>query len=357
MDLVVFSCSDLAILTIDSTGDPKSPYLQWYAVRTIFEQAESDVLLLLVCCAAASSAPADGQCNSMTETIAACGFETWAPQPGRHSFTNTPIAVLDDWQDRASFTATMLYCEVLNRLRHEKPERRRDIKNFECRRTPVHILSTIDPRAGSVETCRRSDLEHVPETSTAKGRKEEAKDGGSAIDIESTPSASSKDRSADLYTPDSVNTVIKIGETALPHVLISMALDEEQLLDLELCTKWLQRFPALAKSAKIEGVYRSNSTLIILSLPVLIWDWLHDDMACSFISYTHSSNILIQNQHEPKPIPAATSNTTRTLQGVKSLADYDVSYWTKISRKFVSIQELLKKGTSCSSLRTKMYLC
>ena len=298
------------------------------------------MLLLLDCCAAASSAPADGQCNSVTETIAACGFETWAPQPGRHSFTNTLIAVLDDWQDRPSFTAAMLHCEILNRLRHEKPERRRNIKNFECRRTPVHILSTVDTRAGSVEICRRNNSEQLPEASTGKGNVEKAMDGGSAMDVDSTPSAPSKDGIADLYTPDSLNKVLENGETALPQVLISMALEEEQLLDLEQCRKWLQQFPALAKFAKIEGVYRSNSTLMILSLPVLIWDWLPDDMACSFIGYTHSSNILNQKQHEPKPVPAASSNTTRILKGVKNLADYDVSYWTKISRDFVNPKAL-----------------
>ncbi|KAL5324544.1 hypothetical protein ACEPPN_009090 [Leptodophora sp. 'Broadleaf-Isolate-01'] len=294
------------------TGDQNSPYLQWYAIQTIFEQAEADVLLLLDCCAAESSAPADGQCNSVTETIAACGFETWAPQPGRHSFTNTLIAVLDDWHDRASFTAAMLHCEILNRLRHEKPERRRNIKNFECQRTLVHILSTIDARAGSVELCRRNLPEHVPSPASRKGKEPEPEpaDADSAMDIDSTgPAAESMDEPTDMYRPGSLNKILGTGETALPHVLISVALEEEQLLDLEQCRKWLQQFPALAKYAKIQGVYKSNSTLMLLSLPVLIWDWLPDDMACSFIAYIHSSNILnglpVESVLGPPLIPTA----------------------------------------------------
>ncbi|KAH7407907.1 hypothetical protein BKA64DRAFT_706308 [Cadophora sp. MPI-SDFR-AT-0126] len=324
------------------TGEPSSPYLQWYAIQTIFEQAEADVLLLLDCCAAASSAPADGQCNSVTETIAACGFETWAPQPGRHSFTNTLIAVLDDWRDRSSFTAAMLHCEILNRLRHEKPERRRNIKNFECRRTPVHILSTIDARAGSVEICCRSNPEHVTEIPTGEGKEsnQEPIDTESAMDIDSTGPGSSKEQPVDLYTPNFVNTILKTGETALPHVLISMALEEEQLLDLEQCRKWLQQFPALAKIAKVEGVYRSNSTLMILSLPVPVWDWLPDDMACSFIGYVHSSNVLSQEHHKPEPVPAAIPDIKTTLEDVDKKATSDVSSWTKISREFVDPRAL-----------------
>ncbi|KAK0106924.1 hypothetical protein ONS95_003640 [Cadophora gregata] len=321
------------------TGDPSSPYLQWYAIQTIFEQAEADVLLLLDCCAAASSAPADGQCNSVTETIAACGFETWAPQPGRHSFTNTLIAVLDDWQDRSSFTAAMLHCEILNRLRHEKPERRRNIKNFECRRTPVHILSTVDARAGSVELCRRNDPEYVPESPTGKGREADLADAGSAMDIDSSEPAvtANRDQPADLYSPDSLNKILATGETALPHVLISLALEEEQLLDLEQCRKWLQQFPALAKYAQVQSIYKSNSTLMILSVPVLIWDWLPDNLACSFIGYVHSTNLFANDAGKSaKYSEALKSFTTPSVQ--QHVPDWQPA-WCGPSKAWVPLLE------------------
>ena len=64
-----------------STGARDSPEVQWYALQTMLEQAKSDVLILLDCCAAASSATGSG--NGITEIVAACGFETWAPGVGR----------------------------------------------------------------------------------------------------------------------------------------------------------------------------------------------------------------------------------------------------------------------------------
>lgn len=129
--------------------------LKWHGIQTLFENAESDVLLLLDCCSAASGALINGETTNVMETIAACGFETWAALPGRHSFTNTLNAVLKSWQHSPAFTAAMLHCEILNRLRHEKPEEYRNTKHFEFRKSPIHVISTNNPNARSVELAPR----------------------------------------------------------------------------------------------------------------------------------------------------------------------------------------------------------
>jgi hypothetical protein len=51
------------------------------------------------------------------------------------------------------------------------------------------------------------------------------------------------------------------------------------------CLRWLKGVPLLGKWAKIEGVYRSFSTLIILSMPISVWDMLPDHPAGTFIGY------------------------------------------------------------------------
>jgi hypothetical protein len=98
--------------------------------------------------------------------------------------------------------------------------------------------------------------------------------------------------------------------TAIPHVLISIAIEEDQSLDFEQCRRWLQQFPALATYAKVQGVYRSNSTLLLLSLPVVIWDWLPDDNACAFIAYVHSSNLLDPEAAKSQPPSVRTQLST-----------------------------------------------
>lgn len=94
---------------------------------------------------------------------------------------------------------------------------------------------------------------------------------------------------------DRLNYVLPDGDLAVPHVLISLALEGEQLLEFDAWKRWMQQRPEFAKCAKIEGIYKSHSTLVILSVPVVIWDWLPDDLACSFIGYVGSVN----HAHEP----------------------------------------------------------
>jgi hypothetical protein len=104
-----------------SKADPSYAFLEWSAIQTLFENANFDVLLLLDCCAAASAAPGIGA--AVTETIAAYGFESIAPQPGQYSFTNTLIEVLEDWIDSPPFSAAQLHNKVLSVLKHEQPVR------------------------------------------------------------------------------------------------------------------------------------------------------------------------------------------------------------------------------------------
>jgi hypothetical protein len=82
--------------------------------------------------------------------------------------------------------------------------------------------------------------------------------------------------------------------TVLPHVLITLALEEDpdSTLEFEPWKRWLQQTPALIKCAKVQGVYKSNSTFVILSIPVVVWDWIPEDPACVFIGYVHSDNLL-----------------------------------------------------------------
>ncbi|CZR66027.1 uncharacterized protein PAC_15927 [Phialocephala subalpina] len=110
--------------------------------------------------------------------------------------------------------------------------------------------------------------------------------------ISSVPTAVTLDEENDTYSMGSLTKVLDNGNTLLPQVLVSLALEEEQELDFEQCRRWLQNFPALAMYAKVQGMYKSNSTLLILSVPVVIWDWIPDDPACAFIGFVYSQDLL-----------------------------------------------------------------
>lgn len=96
-----------------STDKPESPVVRWFGLQTMLEEAKSDVLILLDCCAAASSAAGSG--SSITEMIAACGFETMAPGVGQHSFTRSLVDELRYLSHGTPFSAALLHNKVLSR--------------------------------------------------------------------------------------------------------------------------------------------------------------------------------------------------------------------------------------------------
>ena len=123
--------SPIVKLTGISKRDVNYASLEWSAIQTLFEKAKSDVLLLLDCCSAASAAPLAGR--AITETIAACGWESIAPEPGRFSFTDTLIKVLEEWINRP-FTAAMLHSEIPQNISKRSHEMTETLKRSEERR-------------------------------------------------------------------------------------------------------------------------------------------------------------------------------------------------------------------------------
>ncbi|KAH7409534.1 hypothetical protein BKA64DRAFT_570438, partial [Cadophora sp. MPI-SDFR-AT-0126] len=271
-----------------------SPCVDWSAIQTLFGTARSDVLILLDCCAAASSATGMG--TGTMEAIAACGWETRAPPPGQYSFTNTLIEVLEEWAGKPSFSAAMLHTEVLFVLKQKRPERGRDGKLLEWCATPIHWVYTGDPKARGIEIASlRGDREGLTGKMVAakgKGRERVVEEGAAA---RSTAWVDAMDLDDEDVLVNPLTDVKPNGEYRVPHVLISIALEGDQgTLDAASCKRWLGDFPALAKYATVEGVYKSYSTLLTLSIPLTIWDLLPNDPACSFIGY-----IVTPNKHRP----------------------------------------------------------
>ena len=276
-----------------STRDPSYSSFEWNGCQRLFEKSKSDVLLLLDCCSAAAAATASSpdRTDSITEIIAACGWETWAPEPGCHSFTNALIAVLQD--RKTPFSAAMLHSEVLAFLKQPRPRR----YAREYGKTPVYVLSASDPKKCSIELARHSDDRQISQN-----------EGGSSL----APIASIIDDLAANSPPMTPCENTSIDSSAfsaagpdnnfvLPHVIISIALETDQDLDVRAFAQWLRQFPALAQYAKIQGVYRGYSTLVLAALPVVIWNLLPENPAYNFVGYARSDN-LMHSKPAQKPI-------------------------------------------------------
>lgn len=260
-----------------ATRHSGSPSLQWSAIQTLLERSISDVLVLLDCCAGAASATFPNG-KSTTETISASSWDAIAPDPGRYSFTNALIEVLGEWRHK-TFSAAMLHAEVLARLKHPRPILING-KRFEARATPVHFMMTSDHRAPSIEMSRLVAPDRLPPSPARDPSPSGLPMGRGPVDSE-------------CFTDPNEDK---------PHVMISLALEDDQRLDLNAWEQWLSSFPALAKYVKVQGVFKSHSTLLLLSMPVTLWDLLPEDQACSFIAFIRSNNLIKTPKEAERPI-------------------------------------------------------
>ncbi|KAG6007960.1 hypothetical protein E4U21_005321 [Claviceps maximensis] len=278
-----------------ATRDQSSPWLQWSAIQTLLERSKSDVLILLDCCAGAASATFPNG-NSITETISASSWDAIAPDPGRYSFTNALIEVLQEWRMR-TFSAAMLHAEVLARLKHPRPITING-KHFEARSTPVHFMMTANHKAPSIELSRVLPLEKTPEPilrpASPHGAVSPSLATGRATDF--------------VVDPISSGLAFNEPNEDTPHVMISLALEDDQQLDINAWEQWLSDFPSMAKYVKVQGVFRSHSTLMLVSLPVMVWDLLPDDPAISFVAFIRSNNLALPKRPMPQSVAVPDSS-------------------------------------------------
>lgn len=258
--------------------------VRWSAIQTLVERSLSDVLILLDCCAGAASATFPNGAST-TETISASSWDAIAPDPGRYSFTSALIEVLVEWKNR-TYSAAMLHAEILARLKHPRPIMHNGRRGFEARSTPVHFMMTSNHRAPSIEMVRVFSPEKTPPSPPAEPKQE----------MEQEPD--SETMTGRSGVPQDV--VISEPNEDVPHVMISLALEEDQTLDVNAWESWLAAFPAIAKYVKVQGVFKSHSTLMLLSLPVMVWDLLPNDLACNFIGFIRSNNLAIKST---RPVP------------------------------------------------------
>ncbi len=172
----------------------------------------------------------------------------------------------------------MLHAEVLARLKHPRPEMRNG-KHFEARSTPVHFMMTANHRAPSIEMSRVLSNGTLPPSPPQELAFEDGPaEGRSAGPPEMFESEPSED---------------------VPHVMISLALEDDQRLNINDWEHWLQSIPAIARYVKVQGVFKSHSTLLLLSMPVMVWDLLPENRACNFVAFVRSNNLAMKDQGEP----------------------------------------------------------
>lgn len=285
-----------------------SPTLPCGGVQQLLEEAASDVLLLYDSCHSSHPAINTGG-QGVTEVIAACGFETQAPAVGPHSFTHTLIRELEEAFSGPAISVAELHVRVIGSLKNWKPALLRDPDGnlwvdengrprFEVhkRRTPVHCFLTNETPYRSVMLAPlRSRLSHVA-VSNIGG--EIPQKNGSTNSILPSNSQNDSDRAS-----SAVSTIVSESpeQSKSLQVLLAVRLDDNYFLDdspaeegkkLRTWCEWLKGLPSGAKEVSVQGVYKSYSTLVLLNMPLLLWNLLPSNSAYSFVGFVQSKNLV-----------------------------------------------------------------
>jgi len=260
----------------------------------MLEHARSDVLILLDCCAAASSVTGSG--NGITEIIAACRFEVGTPGVGPHSFTRNLIDELKDLGRMGPFSTSMLHNQVFHRIRYYKPRYDPTADHCEMRKTPIYFgTSKLFGRSIKLEPLR---LRRSMDGDTKDASSDSSIRGSAFSSLSISADQASTSATASKSSSSSLDGVWPDKEFACPKVLMSIALEEEQWLSPQHWADWIRSIPALVKYANIEGIYKSDSTLIMVSIPIAIWNLVPANPAIAFLGFSKSRNLLISHPFE-----------------------------------------------------------
>ncbi len=297
------------------TNNPGSPALPSGGVQQLFEEAESDVLLLYDSCHSSHPAiNASGQ--GVTEVIAACGFEAQAPAVGPHSFTNALILELEEAFSGAPISVAELHGRIIGSLKNWKPGLLRDsdgnvwtdpngIPRYECykRRTPVHCFLTNETPYRTIMLAPLPSKLSYAAVATIENDEDTSLHASSSGKSGHSPSNS-------ILSPSTLTDPTTVSDSSRPaqslDVLLAIRLEDDFFLDeeeergqkIKVWCEWLKKMPERAQNVRIQGLYKSCSALMLVSIPILLWDLLPDNAAYSFIGFVSSSNLAHALEYE-----------------------------------------------------------
>lgn len=312
-----------------------------------------------------------GEGNGVTELMSACAFDIQANGVGHYSFTKALTTELRLLSRKGSFPVVELYTRVYCRAQHHMAQ---GLPN-ERYPAPIHLVLTRDdlfPRSIQLSIQNRLPTQNSPQPT---GLSDESPEPAGTLSYNrpfsheaddlaaSHPSSNSKDlsspaevsipTSSDSKAPqaDGVSGVPKLPKsiedgtsrpvssqtttsnlsTSLetysrdspwpadaPRLLFAVRLaDDIQAEDLspEYFANWLRIIPAVAKDIRVEGGFKCDSTLVLVTLPLLIWPYLTHNPAIVCLGPVKSSNLLL-----PSKQPQDSAETKANIDPIQHLS-------------------------------------
>ncbi|TVY46156.1 GATA zinc finger domain-containing protein, partial [Lachnellula occidentalis] len=276
-------------------GRERPPTVKWSGFQNALEESSSDVLILLDCCASGLSNTEEG--NGVTELLAACAFNSIANGVGPTSFTHALISQLRKLARMPALTVGYLYNLIfaeIQGLQIEDPQRKK---------APIHLVLTQDhrlPRSIRISARPRIPVMNRPSLSAGRPLSGNAckRDTGSLP--QDFASSQSSGRSSGVFSPGSNDGASSSSSFSqlpkYPRLLFSIHISEDikpNELSPKLFADWLATLPLSTSSVSVEAGFASDSTLLMVSMPVAFLEYLPDDNpAITMLGVIRSKNIL-----------------------------------------------------------------
>ncbi|KAK9782763.1 hypothetical protein AB5N19_09346 [Seiridium cardinale] len=246
--------------------------LKWNGFRCLFDEAPSDMLFLLDTCALREATP-PGNGGSLKQIIAANGPEKSAREFQGRSFT----ALLTDAFARLSagrpFTAEHLWHEVAYHRQQEL------LQNSGLTNGASKGISLADklPLIQTFSRGKSQALSLAPLTSRLEP----------STQVDGEVHAAEALQEEHNLPPHSA-AGLTFEE---PRVLVCTTFVGEASPDMSSFNQWLHNTPGIATKIVVEGMFLGPPTMLLISMPVPVWNVVQHDKVCCFLGYITSKNL------------------------------------------------------------------
>ena len=250
--------------------------------------------MILDCCFAANAAR-DTTEGSSKELLAACGRENPTLGVCMRSFTSVLIEELQSFEG-ASFTVAMLHARLIT-LRHKLAY------------TPIY--AALAEKGGNSIVI--SPLPKIPSPSTQGSESPTGPGFKTGI------------------APPEIPSPVSLNEST--RVLLAVSVAEDVAHNVAQWVSWLTTavpWDVSKVDVRLECMYKSHSTLLLVSVPIIGWNRLPGSAAYRFIGFIKSGNLIVEKTN-PEPI------AEKNQQPVS-----DDSVFSKVPRKNPGLNKLYK---------------
>ena len=154
-------------------------------------------------------------------------------------------------------------------------------------------------------------------------------------------------------------TSLELGASIDTRVLLAVSVAQNIELSVTDWHNWLNTHKAPAEirniDVRIESAYRSHSTLVLLSVPILAWSRMVDRDAYNFIGFVKSENLLKKSEEQDP-------NATKGKQPQSRLSSQNLNTDESVSSRRSSVAQswrdsgyIGEPGTRDSSISQRQY--